>query len=158
MDSLAFALSSSPILTSNSWQFIPLMLNLEIAYYTNLLKAPHLKVGRLAFETITDKFRPQKHHWRSHLVRQVCMWCNQVIILQDPVTENTAIFSSCSRDHVPLWSWLVLVILLFSYGEAKWSGEVLGHPQQPDINSSVSTLNLSGNERANDWNWIETDY
>ena len=102
VDSLAFALSSSPVLTSNSWQFILLMLNLEIAY-TNLLKAPHLKVGRLAFETITGKFRPQKHHWRSHLVRQVCMWCNQVIILQDPVTENTTIFSSCSRHHLPLW-------------------------------------------------------
>ena len=43
-----------------------------------------------------------------------------------------------------------MVVLLFSNGEAKWSGEVLaGHPQQPDINSSVSTLNLSGNERAN---------
>ena len=39
---------------------------------------------------------------------------------------------------------------MFSNGEAKWSGEFLGHPQQPDINSAVSTLNLSGNERAND--------
>lgn len=72
--------------------------------HINLLKAPHLKVGRLAFETITGKFRPQKHHWRSHLVRQVCMWCNQVIILQDPGTENTTIVSSYSTDHVSLWS------------------------------------------------------
>ena len=73
--------------------------------HINLLKAPHLKVGRLAFETITGKFRPQKHHWRSHLVRQVCMRCNQVIILQDPVAENTTIFIISSRDHVPFWSY-----------------------------------------------------
>ena len=51
-----------------------------------------------------------------------------------------------------------MVVLLFSNGEAEWSGEFLGHPQQPDINSTVSTLNLSGNERANDWSWIGTDY
>lgn len=75
-----------------------------------------LKWGRLAFETITGKFRPQKHHWRSHLVRQVCMRCNQVIILQDRRKQYKTIFTSCSRDHVPLWSydlsWLISCSLM----------------------------------------------